>query len=69
MSLSNRFDYSFKFILVGDTGVGKTSIINRFVENRFDFNHSFTVGVEFASKNIIINGKVIKMKIWDTAGQ
>ena len=69
MSLSNRFDYSFKFILVGDTGVGKTSVINRFVENRFDNNHSFTVGVEFASKNIVINGKVIKMQIWDTAGQ
>jgi GTPase SAR1 family protein len=34
-----RFDYSFKFILVGDTGVGKTSVIGRFVENRFDQNH------------------------------
>jgi small GTP-binding protein len=64
-----RFDYSFKFILVGDTGVGKTSVIGRFVENRFDLNHEFTVGVEFASKNIAINGKTIKLQIWDTAGQ
>jgi len=39
MDLANRFDYSFKFILVGDTAVGKTSIIGRFVENRFDPNH------------------------------
>ena len=39
MSEGGRFDYSFKFILVGDTGVGKTSVIGRFVENRFDTQH------------------------------
>lgn len=69
MNLSNQFDYSFKFILVGDTGVGKTSLIGRFVENIFDTNHEFTVGVEYATKNIVINGKTIKIQIWDTAGQ
>ena len=65
----NRFDYSFKFILVGDTGVGKTSLIGRFIENRFDPNHEFTVGVEFAAKTVLLNGKPIKLQIWDTAGQ
>ena len=69
MDLSNRFDYSFKFILVGDTAVGKTSIIGRFVENRFDPNHEYTVGIEFACRNVILNNKVIKLQIWDTAGQ
>lgn len=68
-NLSNRYDYSFKFIVIGDTGVGKTSLIGRLIENRFFDNHEFTVGVEFASKNIVINGKVIKLQIWDTAGQ
>lgn len=69
MNLSNRFDYSFKFIVIGDTSVGKTSLIGRLIENKFDTNHEFTVGVEFASKNIVINGKTIKLQIWDTAGQ
>jgi small GTP-binding protein len=69
MNLSNSYHYSFKFIVIGDTGVGKTSIIGRLTENRFDSNHEFTVGVEFASKSIMINGKVIKLQIWDTAGQ
>lgn len=45
MNLSNRYDYSFKFIVIGDTGVGKTSLIGRLIENRFDPNHEFTVGV------------------------
>ena len=45
MNNPGKYDYSFKFILVGDTGVGKTSIISRFVENKFDPNHEYTVGV------------------------
>ena len=69
MNLSNRYDYSFKFIVIGDTGVGKTSLIGRLIENRFDPNHEFTVGVEYATKTIGINGKAIKLQIWDTAGQ
>lgn len=69
MNPLNRYDYSFKFIVIGDTSVGKTSLIGRLIENKFDTNHEFTVGVEFASKNIMINGKTIKLQIWDTAGQ
>lgn len=69
MDLSNRYDYSFKFIVIGDTGVGKTSLIGRLIDNRFDPSHEFTVGVEYACKTIAINGKVIKLQIWDTAGQ
>ncbi|CAM5998969.1 unnamed protein product [Sphagnum balticum] len=69
MNQVTRFDYSFKFILVGDTGVGKTSIISRFIDNKFEGHHEFTVGVEFGTKIIAINGKAIKLQIWDTAGQ
>ncbi len=64
-----RFDYSFKFILVGDTGVGKTSLISRFIDGNFQPNHEYTIGVEYGSKNITIGNKVIKLQIWDTAGQ
>lgn len=67
--MGNRFDYSFKFIVIGDTGVGKTSLIGRLIDNRFDQSHEFTVGVEYACKTLAINGKTIKLQIWDTAGQ
>jgi len=43
--MNSKYDYSFKFILVGDTGVGKTSLISRFIEGKFDVNHEFTIGV------------------------
>ncbi len=65
----NRFDYSFKFILVGDTGVGKTSLISRFIDGSYYPNHEYTIGVEYGSKNIAIGNKNIKLQIWDTAGQ
>ena len=55
--------------MIGDTGVGKTSILSRFVENKFDPYHEFTIGVEFASKTISVNNQNIKLQIWDTAGQ
>jgi Ras-related protein Rab-2A len=69
MQGSNNHDYAFKFILVGDTGVGKTSLISRFIDGEFNVNHDFTIGVEFGFKNITINNKIIKLQIWDTAGQ
>lgn len=64
-----KFDYSFKFILIGDTGVGKTSLISRFIEGNFYPNHEYTIGVEYGSKTISIGNKKIKLQIWDTAGQ
>lgn len=67
--MHHKFDYSFKFIVVGDIAVGKSSIISRFIDNTFMPNHEYTVGVEFASKDITINNKTIKLQIWDTAGQ
>lgn len=64
-----RYDYAFKFILIGDTGVGKTSLISRFITGQFNYEHQFTVGVEFGAKTIAVNNRMIKLQIWDTAGQ
>ena len=65
-------DYSrqFKIILLGDSGVGKTSIINQYIKNEFDSDQSATIGVEFQPKFVTaIDGEKIKLGIWDTAGQ
>ena len=62
-------EYKFKIIIVGDTGVGKTNLVKRFVHNTFSSNTQATVGVEFFSNNYFINEKLFKIEIWDTAGQ
>ncbi|KAH0786198.1 small GTP-binding protein [Histomonas meleagridis] len=61
--------YSFKFILIGSSGVGKTAILKRLVEDTFISESQSTIGVEFDSKTIIVEGQEIKLQIWDTAGQ
>lgn len=63
------FDYAIKFIFVGDTAVGKTSILSRFLTGSFDYNHEITIGVEFGSKVLTVNKQRIKLQVWDTAGQ
>ena len=63
------YNYLFKCIIVGDTGVGKTCLLTRFIEKRFNGNNGFTVGVEFFSKIIAVRDKKIKIQIWDTSGQ
>jgi Ras-related protein Rab-2A len=63
------YDYLFKFIVVGDTGVGKSCMMMRFCDDKFDPQHDMTIGVEFGAKNIKVKDKLIKIQIWDTAGQ
>ncbi|EAX86757.1 small GTP-binding protein, putative [Trichomonas vaginalis G3] len=58
-----------KVVLVGDSSVGKTSIINQFIYESISDEHQATVGIDFFSKQIEVDGKVVKMQIWDTAGQ
>ena len=60
---------TFKILTIGESGVGKTCILRRFVENKFLKNHLATIGIDFKTKNLIINNQEIKLKIWDTAGQ
>ena len=60
---------TFKILTIGESGVGKTCILRRFVENKFLKNHLATIGIDFKTKTLNINNKEIKLKIWDTAGQ
>ena len=63
-------DLKLKLVLLGDSGVGKTNLISRYISNSFDENTRATIGVEFFCKNFRINKKrTIKVEIWDTAGQ
>ena len=62
-------NYKIKIIVVGDSGVGKTNLINRFASDKFDTNSKATIGVEFVYKTLKINKEVIKVEVWDTAGQ
>lgn len=61
------FDHSFKILLVGDTGVGKSSLLLRFASDTFDAQP--TIGVDFKSKLMTLRDKRLKLTIWDTAGQ
>ena len=62
-------DYKFKIILIGESGAGKTSILLKFTENKFNEHHLPTIGVDFKSKWLQFDKKSIKLQIWDTAGQ
>ena len=64
-----QYDLSFKLIVIGDSGVGKSCLTNRATTNLFEDTYSATVGFEFVSFNVKINEKVIKLQIWDTCGQ
>ena len=67
------YDYLFKYVVIGDAGIGKSCLVQRYTENKFNTIHDMTIGVEFGVKTEVIemNGIDIKIKsqIWDTAGQ
>ena len=63
------FNYLLKYIIIGDSSVGKSNILLRYVHNSFNPEFLTTIGVEFGAKNIEINKKIFKIQIWDTAGQ
>ncbi|CAL9135061.1 unnamed protein product [Musa textilis] len=63
------YDYLFKLVLIGDSGVGKSNLLSRFTRNEFNLESKSTIGVEFATRSISVDGKVLKAQIWDTAGQ
>ena len=58
-----------KIIIVGDGAVGKTSIVSQFAESRFSDEYKLTVGATFASKTVEVDGRIIRLSIWDLAGQ
>lgn len=67
--MSNDYDYLFKLLVIGDSGVGKSCILYRFTDDAFTDSYISTIGVDFKIKTIEIDGKIIKLQIWDTAGQ
>ena len=71
MKLESDFEFPLKVIVIGDSCVGKTNFIFRFIENRFSFNYVTTVGFDYRSKIITLpkSKKKVKLQIWDTAGQ
>ena len=66
--ISQDYDYLFKVLLLGDSGVGKTSLILRYTDETFNSKLVNSIGVDFKMKKKEIDGKVIKVQIWDTAG-
>lgn len=69
MSLGQDYDYLFKLLLIGNSAVGKSSILLRFSDNIFNESFLPTIGVDFKIKTCQMQGKTIKLQIWDTAGQ
>lgn len=67
--LEEEYDYLFKIVLIGDSGVGKSNLLSRFTRNEFCLESKSTIGVEFATRSIQVDGKTLKAQIWDTAGQ
>ena len=63
------YDFIFKIVLIGDTSVGKSSLLVRFSDDQFSETYVTTIGVDFRFKTMIVNEKVVKVQIWDTAGQ
>ncbi|KAG0502076.1 hypothetical protein HPP92_002148 [Vanilla planifolia] len=64
----STYDYSFKILLIGDSGVGKSSLLLTFISNHVE-DITPTIGVDFKIKHLTIGGKKLKLTIWDTAGQ
>lgn len=69
MSSSEPFDHLFKILLVGDSGVGKSSLLMRFTAGQFEESSVPTIGVDFKLKFVTVKNKRLKLTVWDTAGQ
>ncbi|KAK8374984.1 hypothetical protein O3P69_010971 [Scylla paramamosain] len=65
----DEFDYLFKVVVIGDCGVGKTCVVQRFKSGNYVERHGNTIGVDFSMKSLIVDRKKVKLQIWDTAGQ
>lgn len=66
-----NYDYIFKYIMIGDSGVGKSSMMRRFIDDKWHDNEQSTIGVEFGTKIItdLVSTRKVKIQIWDTGGQ
>lgn len=66
MEKSLDYDYIFKYIMIGDASVGKSTMLNKFINDAFSAESNPTMGVEFATKMVVVNGTTVKIQVWDT---
>lgn len=64
-----NYNYIFKYIIIGDMGVGKSCLMRQFIDKKFMADCPHTIGVEYGTRIIEVQGQKIKLQIWDTAGQ
>uniref|UniRef100_A0A2M4AM21 Ras-related protein Rab-35 n=1 Tax=Anopheles triannulatus TaxID=58253 RepID=A0A2M4AM21_9DIPT len=67
--MAREYDHLFKLLIIGDSGVGKSSLLIRFSDNTFSGSYITTIGVDFKIRTVLLNGERVKLQIWDTAGQ
>ncbi|XP_071971037.1 ras-related protein Rab-25 isoform X1 [Engystomops pustulosus] len=67
-SEEDEYNFVFKVVLIGESGVGKTNLLSRFTRNEFNHDSRTTIGVEFSTRTLTLDGHLVKAQIWDTAG-
>lgn len=69
LTMAREYDHLFKLLIIGDSDVGKSSLLLRFADNTFSGNYITTIGVDFKIRTVEVEGEKVKLQIWDTAGQ
>ncbi|XP_032872626.1 ras-related protein Rab-25-like [Amblyraja radiata] len=67
-SAEDDYNFVFKVVLVGESGVGKSNLLSRFTRNEFNHDSRTTIGVEFSTRTLTVAGTTVKTQVWDTAG-
>merc|ERR1711920_1218412 len=67
--MASRKKVLLKVIILGDSGVGKTSLMNQYVNKKFSNQYKATIGADFLTKEVMVDDRLVTMQIWDTAGQ
>ncbi|XP_077577256.1 ras-related protein Rab-25b [Stigmatopora nigra] len=68
MGSDEAYNFVFKVVLIGESGVGKSNLLSRFTKNEFNHDSRTTIGVEFSTRTVQLDGFAVKAQIWDTAG-